>query len=161
MAGVYLVDAGLPVLIPFMMLFLPFLDDSWKYPDFTLSPSSLAQWAAVALATAVLLWTRGSAEMFLNILLLTALPEEWFFRGYVQKQLGNSIEANLMATVLFAIVHWISRGSAVALLVVSPSLLFGYLYSRQKDIILVILLHAFSNLLFLVYLRQTFNNIGN
>ena len=155
-AGVYLAYTRIPQLIAFLMLFLPFIDAHWKCTDIKYTTSALLQWTVPGLLIIILLWMdRSYTAIFLNMLLLTALPEEWFFRGYLQKQLGNSFKANFAATVLFSLLHLITRGPVVALLVALPSLAFGYVYSRQKDIVLVVLLHAVSNMIYIIYLEHS------
>lgn len=91
-------------------------------------------------------------------LLLIALPEEFFFRGYLQIQfdrvwgrpyrlLGADIGIGLpLAAALFALCH-VLFGGPVRLIVFFPGLLYGWLRVRTGTIVVPTLYHAFSNLL--------------
>ncbi len=87
-------------------------------------------------------------------LLLTALPEEWFFRAYFMGRMGDGLTANLVASALFSLLHSLSRDWITGLLVFIPSLFYGWLYQRTKDLPLLILVHALSNLVFALFLAQ-------
>jgi len=87
--------------------------------------------------------------------LLVALPEEVFFRGYLQNSFGNDISAILIASILFACAHLIticaSGGVGVNTCVQNgltffPSLVMGYLYLRTKTLWSSILFHFFANI---------------
>jgi len=92
----------------------------------------------------------------LATLLLTALPEEWFFRGYFMSRLEQTgftpLYANLSASTLFALLHVPTQG-LFGLSVFIPSLFYGWLYQRSRDLVLVILLHALSNIIFFAYVQ--------
>lgn len=90
--------------------------------------------------------------------LLIALPEEFFFRGYLQTQFdlvwgrpyrlfgvawGVGMPA---AAALFAVCH-VLFGGPVRLIVFFPGLLYGWLRVRTGTIAVPTLYHAFSNLL--------------
>jgi len=90
--------------------------------------------------------------------LLIALPEEFFFRGYLQTQfdqvwgrpyrlLGAEVGIGLpLAAALFAACHVLFGGPA-RLIVFFPGLLYGWLRARTGTIAVPTLYHAFSNLL--------------
>jgi membrane protease YdiL (CAAX protease family) len=90
--------------------------------------------------------------------LLTALPEEFFFRGYLQTQfdrawgrpyrfLGADWGLGLpLAALLFAACH-VPFGGPGRLIVFFPGLLYGWLRARTETIAVPTLYHAFSNLL--------------
>ena len=90
------------------------------------------------------------------MVLVAALPEEWFFRAYLQKRLGNHIAAVLLVSLMFSLMHFITQSSAVAWLVFIPSVFFGWIYKKTDDLILVVILHALSNLLYYIYLESHF-----
>jgi membrane protease YdiL (CAAX protease family) len=90
----------------------------------------------------------------LTTLLLTALPEEWFFRGYFMGRIGTGLRANLIASTLFSLMHALTRDWMTALLVFVPSLFYGWLYQRNRDLPLLVLLHSLSNVVFALYLAQ-------
>jgi membrane protease YdiL (CAAX protease family) len=94
----------------------------------------------------------------LDQVLLIGLPEEFFFRGYLQTQLDQVwnrpyrlFRVNWgiglpMAAALFAICH-VPFGGAGRLIVFFPGLLYGWLRLRTGTIAVPALYHAFSNLL--------------
>jgi len=100
---------------------------------------------------------------FFNIMLvqlvLVALPEEFFFRGYFQstmdrifprrwKFLGVRLGWGFLVTaVVFAIAHTIVTYQWWHFAIFFPALVFGYLRERTGNIIAPTLFHAASNLL--------------
>jgi membrane protease YdiL (CAAX protease family) len=90
----------------------------------------------------------------LTQLVMVALPEEVFFRGYLQNKLGNSIKAVIIVSFLFAIGHFITLCLAgghniamcsQAVLTFFPSLVMGYLYLKTKTLWASIIFHFFAN----------------
>jgi membrane protease YdiL (CAAX protease family) len=93
---------------------------------------------------------------------IVALPEEWFFRGYLQTRLdqrwgtpwrvlGADLGWGLVASALaFALLHPILLPGLDRLLVFFPALLFGYLRARTGNIGAAVVIHATSNLLLTV-----------
>jgi membrane protease YdiL (CAAX protease family) len=94
--------------------------------------------------------------------LLVALPEEFFYRGYLQPRLqrwpsmastlirvaGLQVTgANVATSSLFAVAHFIVGGDPFRLAVFFPSLLFGALRDRTGTIATPLLFHAFCNIL--------------
>ncbi len=49
-----------------------------------------------------------SYSFILMQLLLVALPEEVFFRGYLQSKIGNNIKGIIIVSLLFAVGHFIT-----------------------------------------------------
>jgi hypothetical protein len=92
-------------------------------------------------------------------LVLIALPEELFYRGYLQTSLQHLLKvrwkvfggdvgpAVILTSALFALGHLIAIPSADRLAVFFPSLLFGWLRDRTGSIFWPVLLHALSNVL--------------
>ncbi|MEC9071031.1 MAG: MrtP family glutamic-type intramembrane protease [Myxococcota bacterium] len=90
---------------------------------------------------------------------LVALPEEWFFRGYLQPRidqqmgtpwrlLGVSFGPGLiLSAAAFALLHPILLPGFHRLLVFFPALLFGWLRARSGNIGAAVLMHAACNLL--------------
>lgn len=90
-----------------------------------------------------------------------ALPEEVFFRGWLQGRfnllmkprwgiLGAQIGPGLfLAAALFAGAHYLVNPHPVRLLVFFPGLLFGLYRERSGSVLVPILTHAPANLLFL------------
>jgi len=93
-------------------------------------------------------------------LVVVALPEEAFFRGYLQTRLRDvfphkrrllgaelSLGALVVSAALFALIHFLVEENPARLAVFFPGLLFGWLRARRGGIGAGLALHAFSNLL--------------
>ena len=137
------------------MLFLPLLDRSWHLPKpLTQRRYLLISLALIVAALAMLAWWPSLHSYAITTLLLAALPEEWFFRGYFMTRLGGDTRANLISSIFFSLMHGLTRGWLIAPQVFLPSLLFGWVFQRSRDLPLVILLHAFSNLMYAIVVAQ-------
>jgi membrane protease YdiL (CAAX protease family) len=91
-------------------------------------------------------------------LLLVALPEEAFYRGYLQTRLDEGFSARvrilgaplgpglLLSSAVFAVGHFVTIPVAARLAVFFPSLLFGYLRSRTGGIGASLGFHAMCNI---------------
>lgn len=98
-------------------------------------------------------------NLFLTHLLVVALPEEVFFRGYLQTALddrwssrlhllGASLGWSLVVSgIIFALGHLATTPQAGRLAVFFPSLLFGFLRARSGGVGASIVLHAQCNVL--------------
>lgn len=100
-------------------------------------------------------------HLALTHLLLIALPEEFFYRGYLQKRLGEAsaprtwirlgplsiTNINVLVSVLFALGHLVAEPSPGRLAVFFPSLLFGALRDRTDGIWASVVFHAACNLM--------------
>jgi len=98
------------------------------------------------------------ATLAVDQVLLIALPEEFFFRGYLQTQfdrvfgrpyrlLGARWGVGLpVAAALFAACH-VAHGGPARLIVLFPGLLYGWLRTRTDTILVPTFYHAGSNLL--------------
>ena len=136
-----------------LMLFLPLLDRAWKLPAFPARRGNLIASSGLALAIAgLLIWQPQSWPYALSTLFLAALPEEWFFRAYFMTRLGHGWSSNLIASLLFSLLHGLTRDWTTALLVFAPSLFYGWLYQHVRDLPLLVLIHALSNLVFMLFL---------
>lgn len=99
----------------------------------------------------------GFANEAFGQLVIIALPEEAFYRGYLQSRLdqalgprvrifGAEIGAGLLVTsALFALGHLATVHSPARLAVFFPSLLFGWLRSRTRGIGASCVFHAMCN----------------
>ena len=117
--------------------------------------------ALLLTAAALLIWQPQHLSYALTTLLTAALPEEWFFRAYFMTRLqetrwGRSWRANLVTTLLFGVLHALTRGWLVGLMVLGPSLVYGWLYQRTRDLPLIVLLHTLSNLFFVMFISRYF-----
>lgn len=102
---------------------------------------------------------------FAGQLLVIALPEEAFYRGYLQSSLdevwkprvrvlGAELGPSLLVTsALFALGHLCTEFNVARLAVFFPSLVFGFLRSRTRGVGAGIVFHALCNL-FASYLSQ-------
>lgn len=90
--------------------------------------------------------------------LLYPVLEEIVFRGLIQEQLhavlsartfGALSVANLLTSLLFTGLHFLSHPPLWAALVFFPSLIFGYFKDRHRSLQAPILLHVFYNTGFL------------
>jgi hypothetical protein len=98
-------------------------------------------------------------DLALGHLLVVALPEEAFYRGYLQsgldarwdrrvRVLGVEVGASLVVTsALFALGHFATLPNPARLAVFFPSLLFGWLRARTGGIGAPVLVHAAANVL--------------
>jgi len=96
-----------------------------------------------------------SITFLLTQLLMVTLPEEVFFRGYLQNKLGNNIRGVIIVSLLFALGHFITLCIAgghniaicsQAVLTFFPSLVMGYLYLKTKTLWASIIFHFFANI---------------
>ncbi len=93
----------------------------------------------------------------LGQLLLVALPEEAFYRGYLQTRLDEALPKRVrvlgaplglgvvIASVIFAIGHFVTVPVPARLAVFFPSLLFGWLRARTGGIGAPLAFHTFCN----------------
>jgi membrane protease YdiL (CAAX protease family) len=137
------------------MLFLPLFDRNWQPPK----PLTQRRYTPISIgillaAMGLLIWQPAFLSYAITTLLLAALPEEWFFRGYFMTRLGGNARANLISSVFFSLVHGLTRGWSAAALVFVPSLFYGWLYQRTRDLPLLVLAHALSNLVYALFLAD-------
>lgn len=108
------------------------------------------------------------ASMVLAQLIVVALPEEAFFRGYVQTRLTDAFPATrrivgvdvswkaiVLQSVLFALIHCVVDGRVVHLAVFFPGLVFGLLRAWRKGIGAALVFHALCN----IYSEMLFGGI--
>jgi membrane protease YdiL (CAAX protease family) len=144
------------------MLFFPLFDRQWRLPVFPRTPLNYALWLGLLLtAAALLIWQPQHLGFALATLLTAALPEEWFFRAYFMSRLqethwGRGWRVNIVTSLLFGSLHGLTRGWLVGLSVLGPSLVYGWLYQRTRDLPLLVLIHALSNLVFVMFISRYF-----
>ncbi len=92
-----------------------------------------------------------------------ALPEEVFFRGWLQERLdaiigrklrflGADIGGGLFISALaFAAAHYVLEPRPDRLLVFFPALLFGYFRERSNSVFVPVMAHGAGNFLFLLF----------
>jgi hypothetical protein len=92
-------------------------------------------------------------DLFMTVLgqlFVVALPEEFFFRGYLQGRLSERMRlaaALPLSAALFALGHFLVSFDPGSLAVFFPGLLFGLLRARTGSVLAGTLLHASCNLL--------------
>ncbi|MBI3200280.1 MAG: CPBP family intramembrane metalloprotease [Myxococcales bacterium] len=103
----------------------------------------------------------------LGQLLVIALPEEAFFRGYLQTALDDAWKPRirvlgaelgwgiLVSSALFAFGHFATEPHPNRLAVFFPALVFGWLRARTNGIGAGIVFHALCNL-FAAYLARSY-----
>lgn len=139
----------------FLLLALPFVDKNWRWEEGARYPYRVQLWLLTSVLLVLITVMHPSGlKLLLSTVLLVALPEEWFFRAYFMRRLesivASNLNANVITSLLFAVLHMPSQGW-FGLSVFMPSLVFGWLYQRNRDLMLVVLLHALSNSIFLYF----------
>ncbi len=98
-------------------------------------------------------------NMMLTQFIFVGLPEEYFYRGYVQPTLDRATPGTwgfgrarlsrsiVLGSVLFALGHVLIDWQPLRLTVFFPSLAFGWLRQRSDGLLAPIIYHAFSNIL--------------
>jgi uncharacterized protein len=101
---------------------------------------------------------RSLGVFALGQLLVVAFPEEAFYRGYVQSAFDEALPGRtrvfgadigwsiVLTSTLFALGHFATIPQLGRLAVFFPSLLFGWLRARTKDVTAGIFFHAFCNI---------------
>lgn len=101
-------------------------------------------------------------DLALGHLLVVALPEEAFFRGYLQSALDRRMPpritlwgarlgpALLISSAIFALGHWLSVPDVGRFAVFFPSLLFGWLRAKTGGIGASVVCHALCNVYVIV-----------
>jgi len=99
-------------------------------------------------------------------LLVIALPEETFYRGFVQARLASLFRRRVrilgadlgwhvvIASALFALSHLVAIPAPFRLAVFFPGLLFGWLRERTGSLVAPIAMHCASNVLLAVLVRM-------
>lgn len=116
-----------------------------------------AMWHCPPRTLAALRWPPDLLMAALSQLLVVALPEEFFFRGFVQGRLGEALSplrALVLTAVLFALGHYLVTFDPAALAVFFPGLLFGLLRQLTGSVLAGTLFHATCNL-FMETLRRS------
>ncbi|PIR20935.1 MAG: hypothetical protein COV45_03475 [Deltaproteobacteria bacterium CG11_big_fil_rev_8_21_14_0_20_47_16] len=99
-----------------------------------------------------------SWNLILTQLIVVALPEETFFRGYMQTRFQQIFKPRwsifgarlgwgwILTCIIFAAAHSLIQFQWWHFAIFFPSLVFGYLRERTDGLIAPILFHALSNL---------------
>lgn len=149
------------------MLFLPLLDKTWSLPEISFNKTKLISWGLITASGLLLVAINPHyATAAVSTLVFSALPEEWFFRAYLMTQLAAILwvyrayipispmhMANISTSIFFALLHLPTQGW-FGLSVFFPALFFGWVYQKSNDIVLLILIHALSNIIFFMYIEN-------
>ena len=145
--------ALLTILVVFPFYVLGFIEWFGPSNDFSWTDAVTLRGRATGNASAL--------DLISGHLLVVALPEEAFFRGYLQSALSERfpnrarfLGANIgwaipITSTLFAVGHLLTNPSPERLAVFFPSLLFGWLRQKTGGIGAGVLVHAAANLLVL------------
>jgi uncharacterized protein len=105
--------------------------------------------------------------LVLTQFLVVAIPEELFFRGYLQRRLDDLVPPKfklfgvflgpslLLAALAFALAHFISPPNAARLLTFFPGLAFGFLRSATKGIWAGAIFHGLCNVYLEILVAST------
>ncbi len=156
------------------MLWVPFLLDRGAADVLRFDPRKLARGAVISIVLLLsyvvclyllsaylgktIKFVEPTVLFVLTHLVAIAFPEEFFFRGYLQRTLGGGWGAVVAASVLFALAHLIvicafSGGGYCAqnALTFFPSLVMGYLYMRTGNIWSSVFFHFAANIIYLSF----------
>jgi membrane protease YdiL (CAAX protease family) len=148
-----------PLLLAGAMFTLPLCDSKWQLPATKINGKQIFIWMMGASASLAIIITEPKLlGFFFLMLFFVALPEEWFFRSYLMVRIGNGIAANIVASICFTVVHAIGNGLVPSILIFFPSLVLGWIYQRQRNVITVAMLHALMNLIYMAYLHRYFES---
>jgi len=82
-------------------------------------------------------------------LLGVSLPEEFFFRGFLQDSIGRDFRTVLLVSLLFTVAHVpkaLLLGDWMSLLTFFPSLVMGWLYMKTNNILPGTIFHFLANM---------------
>lgn len=89
-----------------------------------------------------------SLKFWLSSFIVVALPEEFFFRGFLYEMIeGTAWKKIVVTSILFSITHVLIGYSLLRLLTVIPGIALGYLRHRTGEIFTPAILHNFFNLI--------------
>jgi membrane protease YdiL (CAAX protease family) len=111
-------------------------------------------WAAASFGFDVQAEQCSDTRFLFKLLLWGPIVEEIVFRAGLQRRLmgsfPNSWVPNGIASVAFALMHYLFSGSLASLAVFAPSLALGWLYQRSDRLTWTVALHIGFNLIFLL-----------
>lgn len=99
-----------------------------------------------------------SVALVFNHLVAVSLPEEAFFRGFLQEELGNNLKSIVIVSILFALGHVVTiclfsghlgLHCVTALLTFLPSLVMGYLYYKTNSVCGSVIFHFLANVAYI------------
>lgn len=88
---------------------------------------------------------------FIYQLFIVAMPEEVFFRGYLQDSVGRNYKAIIIVSILFSIAHLpraLFFNEWTSLLAFFPSLIMGWLFMKTNNVLPSIIFHWLANIIY-------------
>jgi membrane protease YdiL (CAAX protease family) len=139
--------------LPIVMILLPILAGHRVKIGFSIKDTATGLLtSAVVLFPYYLLFGRNVDTLTASYLIFqlfgVALPEEFFFRGFMQDLMGKKIQAVFLVSFLFALAHLpkaIFLGEWISLLSFFPSLIMGWLYMKTNNILPGTIFHFLAN----------------
>jgi len=144
-----------------LMLLTPYLDKAFQ-PQLTFVNKPLNIFIAtfsIAICTFGFIYEYLSLELIIYTLTISALAEEWFFRVYFQskvitftlnftnKKLGV-LTGIVLTSIFFSGLHAIAQNNMLMMaLIFFPSMIYGYIYYKTRDFLLITNIHFISNIL--------------
>ncbi|NVK12431.1 MAG: CPBP family intramembrane metalloprotease [Gammaproteobacteria bacterium] len=121
----------------------------------TAHPATFLVAGGIAVGVGALQDTPSDPALTTLFLWLAMAPfaEELVFRGALLEWLSRRISdlaANVICSALFVIAHYVFVPSLWSLLTFIPSIWFGLLYLRHRDLVLPTCAHALCNVAFIV-----------
>lgn len=145
-------------LIPFLLVFLPLIASS----AISFSFSRVHFFTGLSVSLVFLLpyvlfeMYHGRAFVLPGIsvmafqLLAVSVPEEIFFRGFIQESIGNNVRGILITSMMFSLAHlpvFLFDNNSYALLTFFPSIVMGFIYMKTANIMPCIMFHFLSNII--------------
>ena len=100
-------------------------------------------------------WLIKHPWLFIQVALLYPMVEEWLFRGLLQERLWRTRLSsmsiycismpNIATSLIFTAFHFLNHSPGWALVVIIPSLVFGFFRDRYRHVLPAMILHIFYN----------------
>jgi len=143
------------------MLLSPYIDKEFKPLRSNLKKRPDLFLTGLSIIISFLAYRSGniSLTLILYTLVISAIPEEWFFRIYCQPRLIKYCSSFMtkrtgviigitLTSVLFSALHAIAQENIHQMyLIFIPSMIYGYAYHKTRDLLLIVNLHFISNII--------------
>jgi membrane protease YdiL (CAAX protease family) len=143
-------------LLPVLMLIFPIIVGHRVKLRFSIKDLILGLAVSVVVLLPYFIASSGniktiSVSYMISQLLIVSLPEEFFFRGFLQDSIGRNIKAILFVSLLFSIAHLpraLFFSDWISLLSFFPSIFMGWLYAKTNNILPGTVFHFLANLVY-------------
>jgi membrane protease YdiL (CAAX protease family) len=137
---------GISVSIPILIIYRLFLDYQGFVVVNSLYKMSLSEWLTIF-------------SYFLLEAGTVAIPEEFFFRGYIQGVIYDKTKFSWVFSIfysatLFAMLHVATTGNFNRLIVFLPALLFGWMRYKTGNIAASVVCHSLCNVTHYLFTGQ-------